>query len=88
VLASNQTEEGRTWRHRDLRFWGAIDRSGSNDLLCGGRGNDTLNGSAGDDTMGGGQGADHFRGGAGDADEATDFAPSQRDTKDTTVETF
>jgi Ca2+-binding RTX toxin-like protein len=58
---------------------------GSNDLLCGGQGNDTLNGAAGDDTMGGGQGADRFRGGAG-TDRATDFTPSQGDTKDTTTE--
>jgi VCBS repeat-containing protein len=61
---------------------------GANDLLCGGRGNDTLNGGADDDTMGDGQGADRFRGDAGDADTATDFTPSQGDTKDNTVETF
>jgi hypothetical protein len=62
-----------------------LNGSGSNDLLCGGQGNDTLNGAAGDDTMGGGQGADRFRGGAG-TDRATDFTPSQGDTKDTTTE--
>jgi Ca2+-binding RTX toxin-like protein len=62
-----------------------LNGSGSNDLLCGGRGNDTLNGNAGNDTMGGGQGADLFSGGPG-TDTATDFAPSQGDTKDTTTE--
>jgi hypothetical protein len=62
-----------------------LNGSGSNDLLCGGRGNDTLNGNAGNDTMGGGQGADRFSGGPG-TDTATDFAPSQGDTKDTTTE--
>jgi VCBS repeat-containing protein len=62
-----------------------LNGSGSNDLLCGGRGNDTLNGNAGNDTMGGGQGADRFSGGPG-TDRATDFAPSQGDTKDTTTE--
>jgi subtilisin-like proprotein convertase family protein len=62
-----------------------LNGSGSNDLLCGGRGNDTLNGNAGNDTMGGGQGADSFSGGDG-TDRATDFTPSQGDTKDTTTE--
>jgi Ca2+-binding RTX toxin-like protein len=57
----------------------------ANDLLCGGRGNDTLNGNAGNDTMTGGTGADRFSGGL-DTDRATDFTPSQGDTKDNTTE--
>jgi VCBS repeat-containing protein len=57
-----------------------LSGAGGNDLLCGGRGNDTLNGDAGDDTLGGGAGGDRFRGGAG-TDTATDFSPSQGDTR-------
>jgi subtilisin-like proprotein convertase family protein len=51
---------------------------GGNDLMCGARGNDRLTG---------GLGADRFEGGSGN-DRATDFTPSQGDTKDNTVETF
>ncbi len=71
-----------------------INGLGSNDLLCGGNGVDTLNGGDGDDTLygnrgddvlSGGPGADFFSGGPG-TDTATDFTPSQGDTKDSTVE--
>jgi VCBS repeat-containing protein len=48
---------------------------GGKDLLCGGRGNDRLSGGAG---------ADRFEGGPG-TDRATDFTPSQGDTKDATI---
>jgi Ca2+-binding RTX toxin-like protein len=71
-----------------------INGLGSSDLLCGGNGGDTLNGgdgddtlygNRGDDTLNGGPGADFFSGGQG-TDTATDFTPSQGDTKDGTVE--
>jgi Ca2+-binding RTX toxin-like protein len=51
---------------------------GGKDLICGGRGNDRLSG---------GGDADRFEGGSGN-DRATDFTPSEGDTKDNTVETF
>jgi VCBS repeat-containing protein len=57
------------------------------DRLSGGGGEDELYGEEGADTMSGGSGADHFSGGSG-TDTATDFTPSQGDTKDTTMETF
>ena len=71
-----------------------INGLGSSDLLCGGNGvdiihggdgDDTLYGNRGDDTLTGGPGADFFSGGQG-TDTATDFTPSQGDTKDNTVE--
>ena len=65
----------------------ALNGLGSNDLMCGGKGVDALNGNSGDDTLGGGLGSDRFSGGTG-TDTATDFSPSQGDTKDNTVETF
>jgi Ca2+-binding RTX toxin-like protein len=64
-----------------------LNGSRANDLLCGGLGNDNLSGGAGDDRLTGGTGADRFSGGSG-PDTATDFTPSQGDTKDTTMETF
>ncbi len=71
-----------------------INGLGSNDLLCGGNGVDTLNGgdggdtlvgNRGDDTLTGDAGPDYFSGGQG-TDTATDFTPSQGDSKDSTVE--
>jgi hypothetical protein len=56
-----------------------------NDHLLGGNGTDTLQGGNGDDTLTGGSGPDSFSGGPGN-DTATDFTPSQGDTKDATVE--
>jgi len=56
-----------------------------NDHLLGGNGTDTLQGGNGDDTLTGGSGPDSFNGGPGN-DTATDFTPSQGDTKDATVE--
>jgi Ca2+-binding RTX toxin-like protein len=70
-----------------------LNGQGGNDLLCGGNGddtlsggndNDTLYGGNGNDTLTGGAGADFFSGGAG-TDTATDFTPSQGDTKDGTL---
>ena len=49
---------------------------GGKDLLCGARGNDRLSGGAD---------ADRFEGGSG-TDRATDFTPSQGDTKDNSTE--
>jgi VCBS repeat-containing protein len=57
------------------------------DRLSGGGGEDELYGQEGADTMSGGSGGDRFSGGSGQ-DVASDFSPSQGDTKDTTVETF
>jgi Ca2+-binding RTX toxin-like protein len=48
-----------------------VSAQGANDLMCGGNGNDRLTG---------GLGADRFGGGSG-TDTATDFDPSQGDTK-------
>jgi Ca2+-binding RTX toxin-like protein len=56
-----------------------------NDILIGGNGNDTLEGGNGDDIMTGGNGADSFNGGPGN-DTATDFTPSQGDTKTSSTE--
>jgi Ca2+-binding RTX toxin-like protein len=56
-----------------------------NDILIGGNGKDTLEGGNGDDIMTGGSGADSFNGGPG-TDTATDFTPSQGDTKNGSVE--
>jgi hypothetical protein len=56
-----------------------------NDHLIGGNGTDTLQGGNNDDTLTGGSGPDSFSGGPGN-DTATDFTPSQGDTKDATVE--
>jgi Ca2+-binding RTX toxin-like protein len=61
-----------------------IDASNGNDKLYGDAGNDILRGGNGDDTLTGGLGADFFSGGAG-FDTAPDFAPSQSDTKDSTI---
>jgi VCBS repeat-containing protein len=54
------------------------------DTLSGLAGNDVLCGGRGDDTLTGGLGADFFSGGAG-TDTATDFTPSQGDTKDSSI---
>jgi Ca2+-binding RTX toxin-like protein len=73
----------------DLIFGGGgndtLEGGNDNDTLDGGTGTDILKGENGDDTMTGGSGPDSFIGGAGN-DTATDFTPSQGDTKDGTVE--
>ena len=55
-----------------------------NDTLYGGQGNDCLEGGDGNDKLNGSMGADFFSGGPG-TDTATDFTPSQGDTKDATI---
>jgi subtilisin family serine protease len=55
-----------------------------NDTLSGELGNDRLEGGSNDDMLTGGAGADFFSGGEG-TDAATDFTPSQGDTKDNTI---
>ena len=54
------------------------------DRLSGGEGEDELYGEEGADTMSGGSGGDRFSGGSG-IDTATDFNPTQGDTKDSTI---
>ena len=62
---------------------------GDNDVLAGGAGNDRILGEGGNDTLAGGNGSDIFTGGlgadkfngGGGTDTATDFTPSQGDTK-------
>ena len=62
-----------------------LEGGNDNDIIDGGAGNDTLRGESGDDTLTGGAGSDSFNGGPGN-DTATDFTPSQGDTKDISVE--
>jgi Ca2+-binding RTX toxin-like protein len=62
-----------------------LEGGDGNDTLDGGTGNDILRGQNGDDTLTGGSGFDSFSGGPGN-DTATDFTPSQGDTRDGTVE--
>ncbi|HKY42128.1 MAG TPA: Calx-beta domain-containing protein [Pyrinomonadaceae bacterium] len=62
-----------------------LEGGNHNDTLDGGTGIDTLRGESGDDTLTGGAGGDSFNGGPGN-DTATDFTPSQGDTKDVSVE--
>jgi Ca2+-binding RTX toxin-like protein len=62
-----------------------LEGGDDNDTLDGGSGTDVLRGGNGDDTLTGGSGPDSFNGGPGN-DTATDFTPSQGDTKDGTVE--
>src|SRR5215213_4490681 len=62
-----------------------LEGGNDNDKLDGGTGTDILRGESGDDTLTGGSGADSFNGGPGN-DTATDFTPSQGDTKDISVE--
>jgi hypothetical protein len=72
----------------DALFGGAggdVLRGGKgDDRISGGGGEDQLYGEAGADRMSGGSGADRFGGGPG-TDTATDFTPSQGDTKDNTI---
>jgi Ca2+-binding RTX toxin-like protein len=56
-----------------------------NDLILGGNGTDTLEGGNDNDTLTGGSGPDSFNGGPGN-DTATDFTPSQGDTKVDVIE--
>jgi Ca2+-binding RTX toxin-like protein len=62
-----------------------LEGGNDNDVLDGGTGTDTLRGESGNDTLTGGSGPDSFNGGPG-SDTATDFTPSQGDTKDISVE--
>jgi Ca2+-binding RTX toxin-like protein len=62
-----------------------LEGGNDNDILDGGAGTDILRGESGDDTLTGGSGPDSFNGGPGN-DTATDFTPSQGDTKDISVE--
>ncbi len=57
------------------------------DILRGGNGSDRLEGGDNDDTLTGNAGADFFSGGPG-TDRATDFTPSEGDTKDASLETL
>ena len=66
----------------DLKLTVKADGNGSK-TTDGTADTDLLFGQNGDDTMGGPQGADRFRAGT---DEATDFAPSQGDTRDEATE--
>jgi hypothetical protein len=61
-----------------------IDGGIGNDILNGAGGDDRLYGGDGDDTLTGGASADFFSGGPG-TDTATDFKPSEGDTKDGTL---
>lgn len=69
-----------------------ISGLGGEDLLCGGLGNDdlpggaddTLSGGAGNGRLTGGTGTDRFSGGKG-TDTASDFTPTQGDSKDNTI---
>lgn len=63
-----------------------LEGGGGHDALFGEGGNDILDAGGGNDTMTGGLGADKFMGGTG-TDTATDYTPSQGDTK-TGVEVF
>ena len=62
----------------------SVEGNAGHDRLTTGSGNDQLEGNGGNDTLTGGAGADKFLGGDG-TDTATDFRPTEGDTK-TSVE--
>jgi Ca2+-binding RTX toxin-like protein len=57
-----------------------LDGDSGNDTLNGGTGADILDGDGDNDTLTGGANADQFKGGSG-TDTATDYTPSQGDTR-------